>query len=170
MLARWPCAEVCLLPMTSTSFVRSFRRLVAPIDGAIPYQPNTSKLPARLWDVFLRTFDLGFTAFGGPPVHFQIFHRRFVEGAGGKTPWIDEQTVSLLLFLIVKLMKVVVYRAVRALSESSRASIDQNAVQHRPNPRRDRSCHPRLRSLVSPSGNSDVWTSTGCSTRRRIPS
>ncbi|KAF8601288.1 chromate transporter [Ceratobasidium sp. AG-I] len=43
------------------------------------------------WDFFLRTFDLGFTAFGGPPVHFQILHQRFVEG-NGKTPWIDEQT------------------------------------------------------------------------------
>ena len=44
------------------------------------------------WDFFLRTFDLGLTAFGGPPVHFQILHQRFVEG-NGKTPWIDEQTV-----------------------------------------------------------------------------
>jgi len=58
-----------------------------------PYEPNTSKLTTRLLDVFLRTFDLGFTAFGGPPVHYQIFHRRFVDGLG-KTPWIDEQTVS----------------------------------------------------------------------------
>jgi hypothetical protein len=39
--------------------------------------------------------DLGFTAFGSPPVHFQILYRRFVEG-GGKTPWIDEQTVRIL--------------------------------------------------------------------------
>ncbi|EAU84640.1 chromate ion transporter [Coprinopsis cinerea okayama7 len=56
-----------------------------------PYQVNTNKLSERLWDVLTRTFDLGVTAFGGPPVHFQIFHRRFVEGLG-KTPWIDEQT------------------------------------------------------------------------------
>ncbi|GLB42917.1 putative chromate transporter [Lyophyllum shimeji] len=56
-----------------------------------PYEANTSNLPARLLDVFLRTYDLGFTSFGGPPVHFQIFHRRFVDGLG-KTPWIDEQT------------------------------------------------------------------------------
>ena len=42
-------------------------------------------------------WDLGFTAFGGPPVHFQILHRRFVEGLGfgGGSKWIDEQTVSL---------------------------------------------------------------------------
>ncbi|KAF5333633.1 hypothetical protein D9611_002564 [Ephemerocybe angulata] len=55
------------------------------------YQVNTSKLSVRLWDVFSRTFDLGVTAFGGPPVHFQIFYRRFVDGAG-KVPWIDDQT------------------------------------------------------------------------------
>ena len=58
-----------------------------------PYQANTSKLTSRLLDVFLRTFDLGFTAFGGPPVHFQILHHRFVESVG-KPAWIDEQTVS----------------------------------------------------------------------------
>ena len=54
---------------------------------------NHANLPNRLLDVFLRTWDLGFTAFGGPPVHFRIIHRRFVEGVGGKTSWIDEQTV-----------------------------------------------------------------------------
>ncbi|KAF2446169.1 chromate ion transporter-like protein [Karstenula rhodostoma CBS 690.94] len=38
-------------------------------------------------------WDLGFTAFGGPPVHFQILHRRFVEGQGHfGAKWIDEQT------------------------------------------------------------------------------
>ncbi|KAF3482037.1 uncharacterized protein GIQ15_04796 [Arthroderma uncinatum] len=49
-------------------------------------------LPGRLIDVFLRTWDLGFTSFGGPPVHFRILHGRFVEGKGGKEKWIDEQT------------------------------------------------------------------------------
>ncbi|CAG8885996.1 unnamed protein product [Penicillium egyptiacum] len=49
-------------------------------------------LPNRLLDVFLRTWDLGFTAFGGPPVHFQILHSRFVEGKGDKEKWVDEQT------------------------------------------------------------------------------
>lgn len=52
------------------------------------------KLLHRLLDVFQRTWDLGFTAFGGPNVHFQIFYRRFVETGGSKVPWIDEQTVS----------------------------------------------------------------------------
>ncbi len=53
---------------------------------------SSSKLKTRLLDVLVRTYDLGFIAFGGPPVHFQILHRRFVNGMG-KTPWIDEQTV-----------------------------------------------------------------------------
>ncbi|KAL5341202.1 chromate transporter-domain-containing protein [Aspergillus crustosus] len=47
-----------------------------------------SPLTSRLLDVFLKTWDLGFTSFGGPPVHFQILHRRFVE----KEKWVDEQT------------------------------------------------------------------------------
>ncbi|KAK6523363.1 hypothetical protein TWF281_001343 [Arthrobotrys megalospora] len=57
-----------------------------------PFQANDKSLPNRLVDVFLRTWDLGFTAFGGPPVHFQILHQRFVEGRGGKQKWVDEQT------------------------------------------------------------------------------
>lgn len=65
-----------------------------------PYQANTAKLPARLWDVFLATYDLGFIAFGGPPVHFQILHRRFVDKES-KTPWIDEQTVLRILHIAV---------------------------------------------------------------------
>lgn len=55
---------------------------------------DSSSLAERLIDVFIRTWDLGFTAFGGPPVHFQIMHQRFVEGKGGKQKWVDEQTVS----------------------------------------------------------------------------
>jgi hypothetical protein len=56
---------------------------------------NTGKLGGRLTEVFVRMWDLGFTAFGGPPVHFQILHRRFVEGLGfgGGVKWLDEQTV-----------------------------------------------------------------------------
>jgi hypothetical protein len=61
------------------------------------FQANTEKLEWRLAEMFVRTWDLGFTAFGGPPVHFQILHRRFVEGVGfgGGSKWIDEQTVSM---------------------------------------------------------------------------
>ena len=51
-----------------------------------------SKFPPVLADVIARTWDLGFTAFGGPPVHFQILHRRFVDERAGRAPWIDEQT------------------------------------------------------------------------------
>lgn len=59
-------------------------------------QANTDKLEWRLFEVFARMWDLGFTAFGGPPVHFQILHHRFVDGAGfnGGSKWLDEQTVS----------------------------------------------------------------------------
>ena len=73
----------------------SFNEFIRSADAADSRSTlsNTSKLTTRLLDVFSRTFDLGFTAFGGPPVHYQIFHRRFVDGLG-KTPWIDEQTVS----------------------------------------------------------------------------
>ena len=70
-------------------------------DSGAPYE-HTPKLATRLVDVFLRTYDLGFTAFGGPPVHYQIFHRRFVDGLG-KTPWIDEETVlayAVLIYMI----------------------------------------------------------------------
>lgn len=42
----------------------------------------------RLNEVIRHTWYLGFTSFGGPPVHFQIFHARFVE----KEKWVDEQT------------------------------------------------------------------------------
>jgi len=48
------------------------------------YRANTAKLPWRIGDVFARTWDLGFTAFGGLPANFQILHQRFVEGRGGK--------------------------------------------------------------------------------------
>ncbi|EXJ70985.1 uncharacterized protein A1O5_05978 [Cladophialophora psammophila CBS 110553] len=60
-------------------------------DEGNAYNANTEKLLLRVADVFGRTWDLGFTAFGGPPVHFRIQHQRFVEGRNGKTPWIDER-------------------------------------------------------------------------------
>lgn len=58
---------------------------------------NAKPLLSSLIDVFLRTWDLGFTAFGGPPVHFQILHARFVEGQGDKEKWVDEQTVRIIV-------------------------------------------------------------------------
>lgn len=62
-------------------------------DSSNACSPNTHHLLFRLADVFLRTWDLGFTAFGGPPVHFQILHQRFVESRAGHAAWVDEQTV-----------------------------------------------------------------------------
>ena len=53
----------------------------------------SSQSKLSLLDVFLKTWYLGFTSFGGPVVHFQIFHRLFVDG---KNPWLDEQTVRYL--------------------------------------------------------------------------
>ena len=67
-------------------------------DSSRRQQSHQEKLRDRLLDVFHRTWDLGFTAFGGPNVHFQIFFRRFVDTSGAKTPWIDEQTVSQRVF------------------------------------------------------------------------
>ncbi|KAI0527765.1 chromate transporter [Xylaria bambusicola] len=39
------------------------------------------------WDVLNACWHMGFTSFGGPPVHFTIFHAKFVDKLG----WIDEQ-------------------------------------------------------------------------------
>ncbi|THZ09074.1 chromate ion transporter-like protein [Aureobasidium pullulans] len=60
-------------------------------DGANACRPNDHHILFRLADVFLRTWDLGFTAFGGPPVHFQILHQRFVDSKGF-APWVNDQT------------------------------------------------------------------------------
>jgi hypothetical protein len=64
-------------------------------DPSHAYRANNAKLKLRLQDVLFRAWDLGFTAFGGPPVHFRIFYGRFV-ACQGKIPWVDEQTVSCL--------------------------------------------------------------------------
>ncbi|PGH09334.1 hypothetical protein GX51_00777 [Blastomyces parvus] len=61
-------------------------------DTRAPYEANNEKLIDRFVDVIHRNWHLGFTSFGGPPVHFGIFYQKFVEGQRGKTPWIDEQT------------------------------------------------------------------------------
>lgn len=53
-----------------------------------------TKFRDRLAEVVKETWYLGFTAFGGPPVHFQIFHKKFVERRTNREPWLDEQTVS----------------------------------------------------------------------------
>lgn len=46
------------------------------------------KLRNQAHDVVFANWHLGLTAFGGPPVHFQIFRRKFVD----QLQWIDEQT------------------------------------------------------------------------------
>lgn len=75
-----------LLPLTSLP--SSLRYLIQQ------WRPRTATSPgpalsSRVLDVVRKTWDLGFTAFGGPPVHFQILHARFVE----REKWVDEETV-----------------------------------------------------------------------------
>lgn len=94
-----------MLPNTTKVRISSFLRHV---NDALPsahstlqdYQrdkthdckPNIDDLWFRLADVLSRVWDLGFTAFGGPPVHFQILHRRFVDSKK-YAAWVNEQTV-----------------------------------------------------------------------------
>jgi len=94
---------------------------LSTLDGAILVRPTkprrfstmttTAQKPTivdRLWDVFVHTWDLGFTSFGGPPTHFQIFHLRFVE----KYKWLSEQSVCPSLykcFLCPLMLKECVY-------------------------------------------------------------
>jgi hypothetical protein len=82
-------------PITLSSSISSLRALSRRMRGRNHSGTGGHRsLYSRLIDVFSRTWDLGFTAFGGPPVHFRIFHQRFVEGKGRKPTWVDEQTVS----------------------------------------------------------------------------
>lgn len=77
--------------MPLSAIFNSFRSAGDERPGA--YQANTNKLLSRLREVVVNFWDLGFTAFGGPPVHFQILRNRFVD-ENGRIPWIDETTVS----------------------------------------------------------------------------
>ncbi|KAL1954509.1 hypothetical protein VTO42DRAFT_1120 [Malbranchea cinnamomea] len=61
-------------------------------DARGAYEANNDKLLRRFQYVLYHTWHLGVTSFGGPPVHFGIFYKKFVEGIGGRIPWIDEQT------------------------------------------------------------------------------
>lgn len=82
-----------LLPAPIARHLHSLRSLVNQRRRqSNPVQESPSLL-SRLANVFVRTWDLGFTAFGGPPVHFRIMYQRFVEGKGGKQKWVNEQTV-----------------------------------------------------------------------------
>ncbi|OJJ01789.1 hypothetical protein ASPVEDRAFT_192075 [Aspergillus versicolor CBS 583.65] len=72
-------------PMSSLRALhRSWRSNAGATDPARAGEP----LLGRLGEVVRHTWYLGFTSFGGPPVHFQIFHARFVE----QEKWVDEQT------------------------------------------------------------------------------
>ncbi|KAL4903091.1 hypothetical protein BDW74DRAFT_157386 [Aspergillus multicolor] len=83
---------------TRTRFVASLRALQRKLRSYAEATAHNARvngddnrptsLGSRMLEVFLKTWDLGFTAFGGPPVHFQILHKRFVE----KEKWVDEQT------------------------------------------------------------------------------
>ncbi|KAM0425468.1 hypothetical protein ACHAPT_009257 [Fusarium lateritium] len=48
---------------------------------------NTANLGERFWNTIRENWYLGFTSFGGPPVHFKIFNDKFVT----KLSWIDQQ-------------------------------------------------------------------------------
>ncbi len=118
-------------------------------------QANTGKLEWRLAEVFVRMWDLGFTSFGGPPVHFQILHRRFVEGLGfgGGSKWIDEQTVSAAIHFYIWLSsdKVLVSGDLCHLPGTARTSLHQNALYDRVDPCWSRLSHIRL-PTVEPTG------------------
>jgi hypothetical protein len=129
-------------------------------------QPADSKLALRLSEVFRRTWDLGFTAFGGPPVHFQILHRRFVEGLGfqGGSKWIDEQTVSSTVCVLRSATDrcATVSRVVRNMSSTSWSSVHKDALQHHAD-----SCWARLGGLCLFAmelawGNWYVWVIARC--------
>ncbi|KAM5477127.1 hypothetical protein MauCBS54593_000398 [Microsporum audouinii] len=83
-----------LLPAPLSKYISSLKLLKQKWHSHIASrrENNRNALPSRLLDVFLSTWDLGFTSFGGPPVHFRILHDRFVEGKGVSEKWIDEQT------------------------------------------------------------------------------
>ncbi|KAK0730358.1 chromate transporter-domain-containing protein [Lasiosphaeris hirsuta] len=53
----------------------------------LPSAWPTGNFGKRLWNTIRENWYLGFTSFGGPPVHFKIFREKFVD----KLQWIDEQ-------------------------------------------------------------------------------
>ncbi|RYP00783.1 hypothetical protein DL764_006417 [Monosporascus ibericus] len=56
--------------------------------GILPFPDlSDSKVVRRLWNTTKENWYLGFTSFGGPPVHFKIFRDKFVN----KRQWIDDQ-------------------------------------------------------------------------------
>ncbi|KAF8665640.1 hypothetical protein AX16_000095 [Volvariella volvacea WC 439] len=83
--SRFPGPVVTTLPRSLR--LPGFRSITRHVHAA-----DRDLISSKLKDVIRRTYHLGFTSFGGPPAHFQVFHRLFVEGKDGQLPWIDEQT------------------------------------------------------------------------------
>jgi hypothetical protein len=80
-----------ILPVSLMTVTRSESDLHFNVRVGRSRAPMLSLLNSNLLAIFVRTWYLGFTSFGGPVVHFQIFHRMLVEA---QNPWIDEQNVS----------------------------------------------------------------------------
>lgn len=72
--------------MSTSSLLSGLRRLVASKNDPSSSTSKPSALPSRIWSTVQQAWPLGSTSFGGPPVHFQIFHALFVD----KLAWIDE--------------------------------------------------------------------------------
>jgi hypothetical protein len=79
-----------LVPLWLESMCHSVSRTNTSKVDTMPRQ----NLVIRLVNTVQHTWDLGFTSFGGPPVHFGILYRRFVE----QQNWITQQTVSLFFY------------------------------------------------------------------------
>lgn len=82
----------------SSPFIPWDRVRTYQLDQANSCMANRNSLSLRLFDVFLRTWHLGATSFGGPPVHYAIIHRQFVEEHDGYAPWLDVCTVDQVTF------------------------------------------------------------------------
>lgn len=117
-----------LLPARSRliSSLRALNRKWRSHAGATEPARAEEPLLGRLSEVVRHTWYLGFTSFGGPPVHFQIFHARFVE----KEKWVDEQTVGTYLsedWYSWVLMSIVP-RTLRHMSGSSWTGVYKDVV------------------------------------------
>ncbi|KAL6864187.1 chromate transporter domain-containing protein [Trichoderma novae-zelandiae] len=55
--------------------------------GVSSWEYTINRYGQRAAEILAAEWHLGFTAFGGPPVHFKIFHGRFVT----KLKWVDDQ-------------------------------------------------------------------------------
>ncbi|KAL5334952.1 chromate transporter-domain-containing protein [Aspergillus crustosus] len=81
-----------LLPpfLCDLSFLHTLSRRLRT--GAPSEASERKSLPRRMIEVFMRTWHLGFTSFGGLGANLQALHAKFVEENEGRERWIDEQT------------------------------------------------------------------------------